>query len=404
MHYVADHQFGGEIIRYTDKCFSQNNVTGAMEAASYEVVFKETNQRVEDFAFGTDTLFVFTKDITNNKYRVFKVDLTQTFEMAITSNPVSTEVGPGGTHSTEATLDFRGIEADVDNNYYLSNRYGTDGTGNPLPCATTYHSNGTKRTLEVCPYTDGHQIDSMGIRFAENGLLYVTDYSFDNPIAVDPVSGNIVGKLGQSFGYLAFAWNIAFPPGPYGPRCDVTMSKKELVAGDVMAVTVALYTLGGEKHCAATGGVSLQAIQGGSFLFEGRPETNDLAVYEDFVQHSPTDPAKCHEWTVEFNATLATLVYKDGNGTKIVDPQLQEYISTYGNGAEKAMSADEIYDSGLHNFNVRVLMGKKDFDRQLGQTFAEQTYTVSPSFPDPHETQLKETLKTMVSVWRSVWP
>jgi hypothetical protein len=125
LHYVSDAVGGGAIIRYPMVCV--NTTTGE---PNYEIVFQVADMRVEDIAFGDNrTMFVMTIDTLQSSptfqlSKVYKMDLG-----GPTPGTLGTPVEIGN-HETSA-FDFQGIEADEDNNYFLTHRY-SDRFGVPV--------------------------------------------------------------------------------------------------------------------------------------------------------------------------------------------------------------------------------------------------------------------------------
>ncbi|GMI39468.1 hypothetical protein TeGR_g3316, partial [Tetraparma gracilis] len=301
--------------------------------------------------------------------KVYKVDLG-----GPTPGTLGTPVEIGN-HETSA-FDFKGIEADEDNNYFLTHRY-SDRFGVPDEnCMSSYDSTGAARTAlnsVLCNFVPGAPIDALGIRMAPNGLLYVSDFSFDLPIVVDPNSGDVLGRLGTGFGMLAFSHKFAFKPGAFGPRCDVRLVSSSVESGGTLAVSVDLYDMASQPWCDASAGDELVAVQGGALLFDGTPGFYDeLGVYQGFTQDAavatldgPTVP--CNRWSLTVPASSASLTYEDEDGVVVVDPRLRQWILDDGTAEQKAMTKEELHASGLYTFNIKVFNAlNRDFDMVLG--------------------------------------
>jgi len=386
LHFVTDGGTG-KVSSYSS---SGCNVTNK------KTVFNEAGWNAFDIAFGSeDILYVLAYNAP--KYRVYKVNLTTTVAAEI-GNLYTGVVVPVVCSDTEITavLDssgileargFTGIEAFPDDTFYVTNRGTSFGySGCTTTSATTfytpavfgYYPNGEPMRMADGSYTlfgarsNARNIDGYGIRKGLNGHLYVSDYSFGLPWVIDRYDGWTLGRLGSSFGMLIFAHQMAFNPGPFGPRCDVSVSKMNVKASEALTVTVDVLNGNGDPFC---GEPHLTAVQSGYTWFGEAPSYNSkISSFTDFKR----DDTLCHRWHVNIVGEVASLVYEDNEGNQVTDYRLKEYC----NGNVQCSLGD-------YKFSVSVYTGDLAFGNVLGD---QRIYSVAPYLPFANETQLESSI------------
>ncbi len=366
--FVADYIFGGSLIYFPQVCWDQRG------DQMYAGIFNMTSYRIEDFAFGGTThefVYVLTKyQPTFNDY-VYKVDLAN-----IGAAPARI-----ASFSSTGSL-YTAIEAAMNGNFFLSKRYSDFSGRIESTCVDGFDSNGVPLPIDFCPFIEGRPIDAWGIKLAPNGLLYASDYSFDLPIAIDPVSGRTLGRLGTSFGMLIFAHHFDFFPGPFGPRCKVSLATTQVVASKSLLVVVELYDASSEPFCFEP---YLTAVQGGTVFIEGNPsKLPAINTYDTFTQEAPRGSDGCHRWSISVPAELASLIYKDTSSstddTKY-DPRLIDWAASKGIDPKTLDPVD-------YQFSIKIFSGELDFNLEIGDS-SESTYAVSPHEPDPSKTSVE---------------
>ncbi|GMH53989.1 hypothetical protein TrRE_jg4525, partial [Triparma retinervis] len=339
LHYVHDNNGTTSIIfRYPpDGCSASNK----------EVVFNVKDWQPVDFAFGSENvLFVLAYNVG---YKIFKVDLTTMVptEIGTTYTGVSYYLECSETEiwtlsDTNRRITFTGIEAFDDDSFYVSTGLGTT----QLECSTGvrsfynpstvygFNSDGTQRrdgNNNLITYGSrilgGRIIDGFSVRKGLNGHLYVSDYSFGLPWVIDRTDGFTIGRLGSSFGMLIFAHQMAFNPGPFGPRCDVVLSGTNVKASEALTVTVDVLNGNGDPFC---GEPHLTAVQSGYTWFGEAPSYNSMiSEFRDFKR----DEALCHRWHVDIVGEVASLVYEDGLSNQVIDYRLKDYCNLRPEGS-----------------------------------------------------------------------
>ena len=172
---------------------------------------------------------------------------------------------------------------------------------------------------------------------------------------------------------LIFAHQMAFNPGPFGPRCDVTLSNFNVKASQALTVTVDVLNGNGDPFC---GEPHLTAVQSGYTWFGEAPSYNSMiSSFTDFKR----DGSLCHRWHVDIVGEVASLVYEDGQSNQVIDNRLKEYCA--GKTGVNQCSLDDF------KFSISIYTGDLDFSNVLGSS-EKTSYSVAPYLAYANETQL----------------